>query len=271
MVNKAKKTKTTKEVKNGWGEVAGWYGEMIERDGSYQRDLILPNILRLLSIHPGERVLDLACGSGFFSREMTKIGAEVSGVDISAGLIEEAKRRSVGGQEKYFKVPADNLSVFSDGIFDKSVIILAIQDVENAPGAFREVARVLKSEGTFCLVINHPVFRIPGRSRWENDEESGVQYRRVDEYMSESRIKIKVHPGEEKSAFTVHYHRPLQFYFKFLEKAGFCVLRLEEWVSEKKSEPGPRAIAENKARREFPLFMAIIAKKFQYPLIDKKI
>jgi hypothetical protein len=53
----------------------------------------------------------------------------------------------------------------------------------------------------------------------------------------------------------------LQFYFKALRKAGFLVSRLEEWNSQKKSQPGPRADAENRARKEFPLFLALEAVK----------
>jgi hypothetical protein len=39
------------------------------------------------------------------------------------------------------------------------------------------------------------------------------------------------------------------------------VTRLEEWSSNKTSQPGKRAEAENTARREFPLFMYIRAEK----------
>ena len=54
---------------------------------------------------------------------------------------------------------------------------------------------------------------------------------------------------------------PLQVYFKALKRAGFAVTGLEEWISNKKSEAGPRAKAEDKARKEIPLFMMIEATK----------
>ena len=50
-------------------------------------------------------------------------------------------------------------------------------------------------------------------------------------------------------------------YFKQLQKAGFLVSRLEEWVSHKTSEAGPREAAENRARNEFPLFLFLEAVK----------
>ena len=70
-----------------WGNVADWYDEVVKGDDSYQKKVILPNILRLVTPRKGLRVLDLACGQGFFSHEMAKAGAEVVGVDISKELI----------------------------------------------------------------------------------------------------------------------------------------------------------------------------------------
>ncbi len=40
-----------------------------------------------------------------------------------------------------------------------------------------------------------------------------------------------------------------------LAKHGFAVTRLEEWISNKKSQKGPRVTAEDKARKEIPLFL----------------
>ena len=70
-----------------------------------------------------------------------------------------------------------------------------------------------------------------------------------------------MNPGQVKSEKTISFHHPLQFYFKALEKAGFVVTRLEEWTSHKESEKGPRAGAENRARKEFPLFLFLEAVK----------
>jgi SAM-dependent methyltransferase len=131
-------------------------------------------------------------------------------------------------------------------------------------GTFTECARALKPGGRFIIVINHPAFRIPGRSSWEWDEKEAKQYRRLDAYMSEDQNKIDMTPGKSKVAdkrFTVSFHRPLQSYFKALAKAGFAVTRLEEWISHKESQKGPRAMEEDRMRKEMPLFLCLEAKK----------
>jgi hypothetical protein len=61
--------------------------------------------------------------------------------------------------------------------------------------------------------------------------------------------------------FTYSYHHPLQVYFKSFSKAGLAVLRLEEWISHKTSDKGPRKLAEDLSRKEIPLFMCLELKK----------
>ncbi|HQL12188.1 MAG TPA: hypothetical protein PK507_04160 [bacterium] len=56
-----------------WDNVANWYDNLIKNDNSYQNKVILPNILRLLDIRPGNEILDLGCGTGFFANEFQKM------------------------------------------------------------------------------------------------------------------------------------------------------------------------------------------------------
>ena len=92
-----------------------------------------------------------------------------------------------------------------------------------------------------------------------------MQYRRVDEYMSESHVRIDMTPGSiTDKKFTVSFHRPLQVYVKALTKSGMAITRLEEWVSHRESERGPRKKAEDKSRKEIPLFMCIEGTVIDY-------
>jgi len=237
-----------------WGNSADWYDNLLNTDSdSYQIKVILPNILRLLDIKKDDSVLDIACGSGFFSREFYKLSKNVTGVDISKELINIAKTTNI--DVNFYVSSADDLKFTKDNSVDKAVCILAIQNIENIKGVLSEIHRVLKKDGKMFFVINHPAFRIPKNSSWIEDK--NTRARRIDEYMSESKIKIEMHPGERNSPFTITFHRPLQIFFKLFDKAGFVVKRLEEWNSHKMSQNGPRKEAEDKARREFPMFMMI--------------
>lgn len=255
---RAKNNNTKQET--SWGKVADWYDSYLETNkDSYQEKVIAPNLLRILNIKKGMHIVDLACGQGFFARKFKDAGANVVGVDISNELIGQAKKHSKGIE--YFVSPAHKLSFIKNVSRDAVVIVLAIQNIKELNEVLNEVYRILKPSGRLIMILNHPTFRIPKRSGWGYDEKEKVQYRRIDGYLSESKNSIVMHPGQKESEETISYHRPLQDFFKAFSKCNFAVTRLEEWISHKKSEGGPRQSAEDLARKEIPLFMMIEAKK----------
>lgn len=249
-----------KPLVTSWGGEADWYKTLLEQKGTYQKEVILPNLLRLLSVKRGDRILDLGCGTGFFSRAFAAEGAKVVGVDVGPELIQKAK--AVTKPPVIYHVgSADKLSFLNSKSFESIVIVLALQNMERAQEVIGECSRVLVPGGRMFIVLNHPAFRIPQASGWGWDEEKKVQYRRLDNYLSESKVKIEMHPGSDPSAITWSFHRPLQYYFKLFAKNNLHVLRLEEWTSHTKTPHGPRAKAENRARVEFPLFMCLELQK----------
>lgn len=253
--------KKTPAKDTSWGGVAEWYDKHLEKgNGTYHDKVVHPNLLRMLGELKDKHVLDLACGQGIFSRLMADKGASVVGVDLGKELIDLAEKRNKDYKFKvhYFRSGADDLYMVKDGTKDIVVCVLALQNIEKLQETFSEVSRVLRKGGRFVTVLNHPAFRNPTHTHWGYDEEENRQYRRIEEYLSESKIKIDMTPGSPSDKkFTVSFHRPLQVYAKALSKNGLAITRLEEWVSHKESQSGPRKKAEDKARKEIPLFLCV--------------
>ncbi len=245
-----------RKIDTSWGPVSEWYSDYLESGDSYQSAVILPNLLRLLGKKP-LRILDIACGQGYFARAFAAQGHTVVGTDIAKELILEAKKLSP--TIEYHVAPADQLDFVKNKSFDVATIVLAIQNIENMNGTFAEAARALVHGGRLYLVIMHPAFRNPRMTSWGFDEVTKTQYRRVDRYLSASRAELLVHPGDPKSPTTVSNHRSLQDFSKALARSGFSITKIEEWISHKESQKGPRQAAENTARREIPLFMMLEA------------
>lgn len=243
--------------KTSWGKVASWYDDYLSNPDSYQEKVVLPNLMRVVSPKKGERILDLACGQGFFSGKFSEVGARVTGADISSELIAKARARL---RDIDFEVAPAHKLPFKDASFDTVICVLAIQNIAEMDQTFVECKRVLKPHGRFVMVINHPAFRVPQLSDWIFDEKTKMQGRVVNKYLSEIKTKIDMHPGALKKTYTVSFHRPLQVFVKLLSKQGFAITKLEEWISHKRSEQGPRAAAEDAARKEIPLFMCIESK-----------
>jgi hypothetical protein len=61
--------------------------------------------------------------------------------------------------------------------------------------------------------------------------------------------------------YTWSFHKPLEAYVKAAAKAWMMIDAMEEWASHKTSTSGPRAAAENLARKEIPMFLALRARK----------
>ena len=267
-----------------WGNEAEWYDEYLALDDSYQRQIIMPNIVRIISPAKGKKVLDIACGQGLFSESVMEKGASVIGVDISKELIDLAKNRlktKVSKEDLFLVSPADKM--LSMGIkessCDSAMCILAAQNIKEFDAVVKETAKILKPKGKFVIVLNHPCFRVPKQSDWHfdaqgggpegdpsyniiNGKKTGRYGRVVYSYMSEGVIKIDMHPGEydrRKKSYTTSFHRPLQVYSKWLANAGFSISRIEEWTSHKKSNPGTRELADKRSKKEIPLFMCIEA------------
>jgi len=251
-----------------WDEVAGWYDKLLKDDDSYQAKVILPNLLRFLDLKKGEQVYDLACGQGYFANVFAHVGANVIASDLSKKLIETAKKdsrpvSSAGGDKiSFYITPAHRAQFLRDNSIDTIVIVLAIQNIENINDVLVECKRILKQKGRMILVLNHPAFRVPQGSDWYFAE--GVQSRIVYKYLSESKVSIDMTPGEKdkkKKISTISFHRSLQYYVKLFYKNGFAITRLEEWISHKQSQLGPRQKAEDIARKEIPMFMCLEIKK----------
>jgi 2-polyprenyl-3-methyl-5-hydroxy-6-metoxy-1,4-benzoquinol methylase len=253
-----------------WGEVADWYDQLVGEAGSeFHREVVLPGAMRLLGAKSGDAVLDIACGQGVLCRLLARQGVQATGIDAAVDLIRIARDRNAqlpsdAVKPVYQTADVRDLAALAGAMtedsFSAAACLLAIQNINPIAPVFRGVARLLKPMGRLVLVMMHPCFRGPKESSWGWDERAMVQYRRVDRYLLPRKIPIVTHPGKGKD-YTWTFHKPIEAYVKALRNAGLLIDAIEEWPSHKTSTSGPRAPAENTARKEIPLFLAIRAVK----------
>jgi len=116
----------------------------------------------------GDRVLDIACGQGRMSRCLAELGADVTGIDISAAML--ARARAVGPRNiTYIHADITRPPAWWDGRpFDGCTCELALMDIDDLAGTFSAVATVLRPGGWFIASIVHPCFpgNEKGRSSW---------------------------------------------------------------------------------------------------------
>ncbi len=234
---------------NKWDNIAELYNNHVKREGDvYHKTYINPKIIELLGDVKDKKILDLACGNGYFTEILANKSAITFGVDYSEKLIDFAK-----AQKKvnaiYTVGKSDSLE-FTDNYFDSIIINMALQDIENIEGTFSEAYRVLKKDGSFIFSIPHPAFFM---STTEND--GNEIFKRLELYMTNISFDHPVFPGVS------FHHRTIGYYLTTLIKHNFILNKFEELTV--KHDKG-KLITDQKLmalKKEIPSFLIIKAIK----------
>jgi len=107
-------------------------------------------LLEFLKPRPGERILDVGCGTGIFTQEVLDCGAIVTGIDLSVPMLKKAFIRM--GNASFTGLCADMSALpFPSNSFDKVFSMTAIEFVTDAGRAIAELDRVTRKGGRIVV------------------------------------------------------------------------------------------------------------------------
>jgi demethylmenaquinone methyltransferase/2-methoxy-6-polyprenyl-1,4-benzoquinol methylase len=105
---------------------------------------------------PGQRILDLAAGTGTSTQPFHAAGAETVSCDFSLGMLQVGKRRL---PHLTFAAGDATKLPFRDGVFDAVTISFGLRNVQDTEGALREMHRVTKPGGRIVVCeFSQPTF-----------------------------------------------------------------------------------------------------------------
>jgi len=142
----------------------------------YERELVpavfgawAPILVELAHPRPGERVVDVACGTGIVARIVAaRVGPKgtVVGVDLNPGMLSVARSAvstdpRASAPLQWQEASADKLP-FPDGSFDIVYCQLGLQFFVDRAAALREMRRILGAEGRLALMVWRGIDESPG-------------------------------------------------------------------------------------------------------------
>ncbi len=152
-------------TQQGQWQVAGSAPEV------YERELVpavfgvwAPILVELAHPQPGERVVDVACGTGIVARvAATSVGptGAVVGVDLNPGMLSVARSVTRTGSFQWEEASADKLP-FPDGSLNVAYCQLGLQFFPDRAAALREMRRVIGAEGRLALMVWRGIHESPG-------------------------------------------------------------------------------------------------------------
>ena len=268
------------EAQQRWNQNAAfWDDYMGEQNNDFHNLLVRPAMERLLAVHPGDSVLDIGCGNGNFSRFLAGLGARVTAIDGSAGMIEKARARSErfpegcsenesaarneesAGSIDYRVIDASDTSRLAElgaGAFDAAVSNMAVVDMAEIGPMFGAVYGLLKPGGVFVCSLAHPCFQAPFAVRYaEQEDRDGEILKRfgmkIDRYLTPQPFEGLAIVGQPVPSLI--FHRPLSVLLTMCFEAGFVLDGLEEGAFDESVEADRELSWAN--LREIPPMLAM--------------
>lgn len=150
--------KVPEEIASMFDSVASRYDMMDALMTGGLNNVWMVALRKAVAPHPGERILDLAAGTGTSSAALAKGGAEVVACDLSEGMIEVGRQRHP--EIEFVHGNAMDLD-FEDGTFDAVTISWGLRNIPDPALALREMMRVVRPRGRLVVLeFSTPTSRV---------------------------------------------------------------------------------------------------------------
>jgi len=149
-----------------WEELAEFWDAHTHSGNDFYHKIVAPIARELLQLKSSHRILEVACSSGLFSRELAQEVECVTATDVSQRFIQIAKERSNNIKNLTFSVldatQASQIRNLGRNKFNGAVCNMALMDMPEIAPLFEGLSYVLERGSHFVVTLLHPCFNSPG-------------------------------------------------------------------------------------------------------------
>ena len=215
-----------KEAIKKYDEIAEEYHKTrtSKKGNFFNQFLEMPTTLELIGNVEGKNILDFGCGSGIYAKSLTKKGAIVKGFDISPKMLDIAKKEN---PKLDLRIGSGNKIPFNEK-FDIVIAPLVLHYLKDWNKVFKEIKRVLKTNGYFVFSTTNPVLEIVGNI---NSNGKKIELFEIENYFDEKKMYKKW-----KSIKMPLYHKTYETIIKTIIKNNFEIVDYKDAFPLKKSK-----------------------------------
>nr|WP_282177493.1 malonyl-ACP O-methyltransferase BioC [Vibrio nereis] len=177
--------------KSAIAEAFGKAAKTYDAHAAFQRDVGHRLLDRLSDDLSGKTVLDLGCGTGYFSQQLLQRGANVICLDLSYDMLDAARQRCGDCNVEYQQGDAECLPL-DDNSVDIVFSSLTLQWCEDLSVPLKEMRRVLKPDGLMCFstLLDGSLHEL--KQAWIKVD----SYQHVNDFISLNQVKIALAQSE---------------------------------------------------------------------------
>ena len=246
------------QAREAWNQNAEFWNERMGEGNDFFNILLWPAVEKLLDPHPGDQLLDVACGNGLTSRRLARAHARVTAVDSSAAMIAIATRHPGPSNIDYRLVDATDRQALLDlgaGVFDGVLCNMALMDMADIEPLMSALAVLLKPGGRFVFSVLHPCFNNPATVQMsELEDRNGalvttysVKIARYKTPFTQRGLAMHGQPVPHP-----YFHRPLSLLLAPALAAGLVLDGFEEQAFPQDNSGGAAPLSWNGRFSEIP-------------------
>lgn len=165
-------------IKTSWEINAEQWIHVMDRQEIASRKFTNEAIVSVLKASEAKKIIDIGCGEGWLTRAITEMGKNGTGIDATASLLENAKKK---GKEAYHHISYEDLvegKLIPKAPFDAAVFNFCLYQNRELVSLLKQLKNSLIFKGEIIIQTLHPLYltqnQLPYTSQWIADSWKGL-------------------------------------------------------------------------------------------------